>query len=1127
MISCKTITSSAGAVAYHIEKNGQQQANDPRAEYYNKDGVRTSWGGEGSALHGLGIGAAVMPDDLASVLNGQVVDINGPKAGIARELGRMRGGERDHRAGIDFTFSAPKSVSIASEIFDATAVRAAHEQAVDAALGFLEKHGSQARINGAMVRTGNLCYAKIEHSISRELDPQTHTHVLISNSTCHKGVWYSLSNERLLDLRKTADSFYKNELAHLLQRSGYKLDFDGKGGFEIAGISKHQLEEFSIRSRQIDAALRSKGLDPATASFSARQAACLETRAGKNAPDSAVAQREQWQLRAADAGIRAPTPSRFAAAEGAPFAGHDAVESAIRHLSEREAAFSVKDLYQAAAKMSSGRAIYSDIETGVSVAVKRGDLIVRADGKFTTPSSVADQKLMIEQLRKGAAAHMAVVSVEDFKEELARWQSAKRLATGNPNFCLSDDQRNAAQAILTGADRFSGVQGLAGTGKTTMLEFVNVAAKNAGWEVRGFSTGTDQAEKLAQESGIKSTTLSRHLLDERLIRHDAELARRALTTDLRVRRGAVGLNMPKNERLKAGLKSGEFRIATDSSRRAFVLDKHGNAWTRGLSDHVVQSHSRRNLRHLGLTKRDYIVVRDKGISGLLGGTSVLVRGGTLKSELAGAVRDGIRKSTGVDMKFLSRYEGWRKAGLIEGISARGSMWVEGRQIASAERRALSDAVKRAGGHAQKKELWIHDEASQAGQRAFNGVVDATQGAGVKTVFLGDRFQHQGVEAGRAFEEAQKHMPVAELGEGSIRRQETQIAKEAVSKVLRGEHGAALKGLDTYEYATEQNAVREKWADKVKGWEATEKAAKKLSAVEIRDRSLYRLELDAAAAIDNQGVIRQIGSEFATLSAAERKSTIIVTATNADRRAINEAVRSCLKARGVLTSEHSFDLLRPTDRSAEELKHAGAFQKGDVIEFKGRYARIGAEKRDQATVTATNPARNTITVRFGDGRESTFQPAMVAAKEVFHRERVSLATGDSVRFMKNDAESGIRKGMRGEVVKSEPGRLRVKLDDGRTIDVDTSKYRHVDHGYVWTSYASQGQSVLRVFLHHNTAAGRHGDRETYVNITRAKRAIRVFTQNLAKAAIQAGAKLNKTAALDAPAQKLKRAQGMWM
>ena len=85
------------------------------------------------------------------------------------------------------TFSAPKSVSLLAEVFESRGVREAHESAVKETLRYIEKELACARqtVEGRTkrVQTGNLIVALFRHNTSRDLDPQTHTHAVIMNTT--------------------------------------------------------------------------------------------------------------------------------------------------------------------------------------------------------------------------------------------------------------------------------------------------------------------------------------------------------------------------------------------------------------------------------------------------------------------------------------------------------------------------------------------------------------------------------------------------------------------------------------------------------------------------------------------------------------------------------------------------------------------------------------------------------------------------------------------------------------------------------------------------------------------------------------------------------------------------------
>ena len=65
--------------------------------------------------------------------------------------------------------------------------------------------------------------------------------------------------------------------------------------------------------------------------------------------------------------------------------------------------------------------------------------------------------------------------------------------------------------ILSSDDRTVGVQGYAGSGKTTMLNRARALLEKRGWEVRGLAPSASAARTLSSEAGIGTETLQRFL----------------------------------------------------------------------------------------------------------------------------------------------------------------------------------------------------------------------------------------------------------------------------------------------------------------------------------------------------------------------------------------------------------------------------------------------------------------------------------------------------------------------------------------------------------------------------------------------------------------------------------------
>ena len=76
---------------------------------------------------------------------------------------------------------------------------------------------------------------------------------------------------------------------------------------------------------------------------------------------------------------------------------------------------------------------------------------------------------------------------------------------------LTQGQRDAVRLILSEKDRVVGVQGYAGTGKTTMLNRARSLLEKRGYQVKGLAPSASAVKTLAAEAGAESETLQRFL----------------------------------------------------------------------------------------------------------------------------------------------------------------------------------------------------------------------------------------------------------------------------------------------------------------------------------------------------------------------------------------------------------------------------------------------------------------------------------------------------------------------------------------------------------------------------------------------------------------------------------------
>ena len=544
VVSVGAMASPSQGVSYY-ERDGYYAKDDP--EHRNA----STWQGKGAEA--LGLFGAVDPDTFQAILEGHVPD------GSGRRLGRRdKGGEITHRPGRDLTFSAPKSVSLAALVGGDERVVKAHDRAVARTLSWVEENTAKTRMadpgTKRMIQVGNqkTVVATFRHDTSRNLDPQLHTHAVLANMLLGEdNKWRSMSNETLYRQQKLIGMIYRSELAHSLSRLGYSIEkTHADGRFEIAGVSRETIEAFSTRRMEIEMAMAERGDQTSAQNPRLAERAALMTRASKRDVDKA-ALRESWQKQAEGLGLDArelveEARQREVSREGkdpkpahdigkAPVAHTDvaagtakpgpklqsesdlepgpeskpdktipqqAAEWAMSHLAERDAVFSLTDILKAALSKDPGAVRILEAKEAVEelLADKRLHAAeAHASGEgLTTDQALADERENISLMQEG----------QNRVSPLMRsWMVSARLHRG----ALTKGQQEAAKLILGSKDRVVGVQGYAGTGKTTMLRRVKQLAEKNEYKIAGLAPSASAAQTLASEAGIETETLQRFL----------------------------------------------------------------------------------------------------------------------------------------------------------------------------------------------------------------------------------------------------------------------------------------------------------------------------------------------------------------------------------------------------------------------------------------------------------------------------------------------------------------------------------------------------------------------------------------------------------------------------------------
>jgi conjugative relaxase-like TrwC/TraI family protein len=488
-------------------------------------------------------GGKVDHDMFEAILNGKLGD--GTQVGEAAR----------RQLGMDLTFSMSKSASIVALIGGDRRVLEAHRDAVKGAIKFAEANFAEARIkeNGKAipVRTGNLVTAMFEHDTSRSLDPQSHIHVVIANMTrTADGHWRALHNRELWQNKTVIGSVYAALFRNQVEELGYRTESVGKhGAFEIAGMPKNVRDEFSQRRQ----AILAKQDEVGSTGFAARNKITVNTRDAKLMIGDRAQLHASWHERAEALDFdatgfvreavhrsRAPVTLfergidgiRRAVADARvlitnlrqphdPLVDHSlvgskttasevrtqmAVASAIRMLSQREAAFDVHHITKTALDLGLKTVDHLSVAKRITELIVKGHVIpgasTRKDGvvtMVTTREALATERGILRAIAAGQGAIAPLLRPDRAVGIIGRAAGTRELNAG---------QMAAAVAILSSSDRVVAVQGIAGAGKSTMLTAVAKVLAFENKPAEGLAFQNKMVADLREGTGLESRTVA-------------------------------------------------------------------------------------------------------------------------------------------------------------------------------------------------------------------------------------------------------------------------------------------------------------------------------------------------------------------------------------------------------------------------------------------------------------------------------------------------------------------------------------------------------------------------------------------------------------------------------------------
>ena len=360
MLSLANVSPGHGATYYKTEN------------YYSREDAKaySKWAGAGAEHSGLS--GAVEHHTFTRLLAGThpTIEVGGTKA--------------NRRAGLDMTFSAPKSVSIQALVFGDTRLVEAHRKAVDEALRFAETHYALYRDGpkGARVKVKGkgLLVAQFEHDTSRLKDPQLHTHnVVLNRIVTSEGTVKALFADEIYRNSVLIGMVYQNSLARQVKELGFDVRLEQHGTFELEGYQPAALKAFSKRKEQIDSF--------APDSYRHTRELVLKDRKAKDGPQLREDLVEAWEVEAKAAGVAPLSPSEKAVRER-PLPLEKVMDDALSLATLRSAVFRREDVLRGALEIGLGRFSLKSIEKAFEDSVGAKVLPTKSAEVFTSRTAV-------------------------------------------------------------------------------------------------------------------------------------------------------------------------------------------------------------------------------------------------------------------------------------------------------------------------------------------------------------------------------------------------------------------------------------------------------------------------------------------------------------------------------------------------------------------------------------------------------------------------------------------------------------------------------------------------------------------------------------------------------------------
>lgn len=343
-----------------------------------------------------------------------------------------------------------------------------------------------------------------------------------------------------------------------------------------------------------------------------------------------------------------------------------------------------------------------------------------------------------------------------------------------------------------------------------------------------------------------------------------------------------------------------------------------------------------------------------------------------------------------------------------------------------------------------------DETGLTGTKSLEKLTRLVNEQHARLIMSGDPFQHKSPEFGSPLRQILDHagLKVARVKE-ILRQKNNPQYKKAVKQLAEG------KGAQGFALLEKMGAVHE------------------ISELEERNRV--------------------IAEKFVNIT-GKGLSSLIVSPTHQEARAINEAVRSEMKFHDRIEKEgKTVRVFKQRSLTTAERQDFARYELGDSVQF-FQHDKSGAKAGQVYKVINAKGKKGLRLKDEKTGKKITVPFDASEKFQVFRQETMEVCKGDHIKITQNGRAVNGGRVYNGQVyqVNELDQKGRIVLSKGKVIPID---YGHITHAYVSTSHAAQGRTIDHVIVAQSEVSyPASNTKQFYVSTSRGRYGIDIYTDS---------------------------------